>query len=115
MASSPAFTLIEVLIALAILALLAYTVASSLSTALRARSSADLTARGVRIAVALEAEFRMHGTPTNTIARHGAEWMFNSTALSTGPATNRVGWTVWEIIARGNPSIQRRIAFEQAE
>ena len=110
-----AFTLVEVLIALAILALLAYTTASSLSTALRAGSSAELLREGVKISDELQTEILLIGAPSNTLARYASTWTFNVAGAASGPATNRILWNVWEIVSRERPSIQQRIALEQSK
>lgn len=112
---SSAFTLIEVLIALAMLTLLAFATASSLSSALRAGAHADLIEQGLAISDELRAEYLLSGAPSNTMTRHAAEWTFNVIETSTGLATNRAEWSVWEIVARERPSIQWRLAFERPE
>ena len=113
-ASTAAFTLIEVLIALALAVILISVTASTLGVTLRAERDLDWVERGRRMAGELQTELYLTGGASNTAVRHATAWTFTATRASTGPATNRIAWDVWEITPRERPSATTRIAVRAA-
>ena len=104
------FTLVEVLIALALAVILISVTASTLGTTLRAERNLDWVEQARLRADEWMLEYYLTGGASNTAARHADAWTFASTLATTGPATNRIAWEVWEITPRERPSATFRIA-----
>lgn len=91
------FTLIETVVALALCALVAGAVASSLSTALRAER------RAVELREARRAVDKLHhallnpATLASTLDELKQEWTPTPLRQTVGEGTQQIEWTVWEL------------------
>jgi prepilin-type N-terminal cleavage/methylation domain-containing protein len=107
-----AFTLLEVIIALALCAILAGVVSSSLVTSLRAEQTAGRVYDGSALCDQLLAAHYTGGSVTATAERASA-WLVTQAEAETGEATNRLRWNVWEVSLRERPSVRQRFAVRR--
>lgn len=110
-----AFTLIEIVVALALCAILASVVASSLVTSLRAEQAAMRLHDGSALCDRLLAAMQGGIAPTGVVALAGEEWQVADEPARTGSATNRVSWRVWEVSLKASPSVRQRFAMREEE
>lgn len=109
------FSLLETLIALTIAVLLVTVAASTLSVTLRAERAMDRLEDGRRLSEEWLAEWYSTGAASNTLARNAEHWLFTMTEVETGPADDRVRWSVWEIAPRDRPSAAWRLSLLQPD
>lgn len=104
------FTLIETVVALALCALVAGAVASSLSTALGAERQAVLLREQRRMTDALQQALALPDQMENVLAPWQQDWETASAPQTTGEGTNLVRWTVWEVSRLGQSSRRSYLA-----
>jgi len=101
--SASGFTLIEVVIAFAVAALIIAAVASGLVATLRAEATAHRQATAETALRTLQTEVWL-GTATNNLATNMPPgWMLESETVEQGEGTNRIIWTHW----RSGPEARR--------
>jgi len=103
---------LEVIIALALCAMLAGVVSSSLVTSLRAEQTAVRVYDGSALCDQLLAACYTGGSMTAAAERASA-WLVTQAKAETGEATNRLYWNVWEVSLRERPSVRQRFAVRQ--
>jgi prepilin-type N-terminal cleavage/methylation domain-containing protein len=91
------FTLIEVVIALALCGLVAAVTAASLHAALGAERQAVQVREARRTADRVHQALLNPAQSENLLSGLLAEWTLTKSAQSTGPDTNSVRWTVWTL------------------
>ncbi len=111
-AQRAAFTFVEVIIALALCAILASVVCSSLITSLRAEQTAARVYDGSAVCDQLLAALYSGQSASNVAERAGA-WQVTQADAVTGEITNRVHWQVWEVSLRERPSVRQRFAVRE--
>lgn len=94
------FTLIEVVIALALCGLVAGVTAASLHAALGAEQQAVQLREARRAAAQLHQALLNPGHTETLLPGVRAEWNLSEAAQSTGQGTNSVRWTVWSLTHR---------------
>jgi prepilin-type N-terminal cleavage/methylation domain-containing protein len=110
----PGFTLLEVLIAMVLLAVLVTAIAPSLLASLRAEQTADLLQQGQLAADRIVTASYVLPTTTNSMEAAAEPW----TAASRLAAPDEEGqpeWRVWEVSAAERPSLRVRFALRAKE
>lgn len=105
-----AFTLLEVVIAIALCAILAGVVATSLITSLQAEQTAARVYDGSALCDQLLAA-HFAGLSTTSVAEQVSGWLVTQQEAETGDVTNRVYWQVWEVSLRERPSVRQRFTM----
>ncbi len=108
--SDRGFTLLEVILALALCVILAGVVASTLGTALRAERTGTQRLDTLGVLDRVMAAQTIDPSATNLLAAAGPDWLVASEDATTGPETNPVPWTVYEISSRQDASLRARAA-----
>lgn len=112
-ASRHGFTLIEVVIALALCGLVAGVTTASLHAALGAERQA-VQLRAARRAAAQVQHALLNPAQAETLLTDlTAEWDLSQAAQSTGPATNVVRWTVWTLTHRAQANRQATVMVRE--
>ena len=111
--SSAGFTLIEVVIAFAIVALIVTAVSSGLVATLRAEATAHRQATAEAALRTLQTELWL-GTDTNNLATNMPPgWVLESEAVEQGEGTNRLVWTHWHIGPEARHSFSATFSAQQ--
>ena len=105
------FTIIEVVIALALCALVAGVVASSLGVALGAERQAVRLREQRRAADTLQHVLLLPVPTEELLAPLREDWETTPAPQTTGEATNQQRWTVWELSRSGEASRRSFIAL----
>ena len=107
------FTLIEIVIALALCGLVASVTAASLHAALGAERQA-VQLRADRLAAAQVYQALLNPAQSETLL-HGVktEWNLTETAQSTGQGTNSAQWTVWTLTHREQANRQATVIVRE--
>lgn len=108
--SRSAFTFLEVIVALALCAILAGVMASVLTATLRAEQTATRVNEGYDLCERLLAAVHSGSPHTNIVADAGGAWQLTQQPAVTGDGTNQVGWVVWEVSLVERPSLRQRFA-----
>jgi len=113
--ASPAsgFTLIEVVIAFAVVALIVTAVASGLISTLRAEATAHRQSSAEATLRTLQAELWL-GADTNNLATNlPPGWALESENVEQGEGTNRLAWTQWRFGPEARRSFSATISVQQ--
>ena len=110
-ANQRGFTIIETVIALALCALVAGAVASSLGTALRAERRAVEIREARRASDQLQQALLAPSTFELRTEPLLQQWTLTSAAQLAGEGTNQTEWTVWELSRLGDTSRRSYLAL----
>ena len=111
--NSSGFTLIEVVIAFAIVALIVTAVSSGLVATLRAEATAHRQATAEATLRTLQAELWL-GADTNSIATNlPPGWVLASETIEQGEDSNRVVWCQWRFGPEARRSFGVTLATQQ--
>ena len=103
--SDPAFSLVELIVAIAILALLVGATARALMTSMRGEESGELLLSG-RLALARVDTAIANGIAADKLAETvPAGWQLRDQSIETGPKTNIVVWRQLELRSEQRPSL----------
>ena len=105
------FTIIETVVALALCALVAGAVASSLGTALRAERRAVEIREARRASDLLQQALLAPAAYDLRTAPLLQQWTLTSAPQLTGEGTNQTEWTVWELSRIGDASRRTYLAM----
>ena len=111
--SSSGFTLIEVVVAFTVAALIIAAVASGLVATLRAEAMTHRQAEAETALRTLQAEIWL-GSDTNSFATNlPAGWQLTSETIEQGDGTNRVVWTQWRMEPENRKSFSASLSAQQ--
>lgn len=105
------FSFIEVIVALAVTAILVATVCVTLVTALSAERRLDDLRSAESHAGELVAYLFAGYDPTNAMAGWAGAWTAAGQEQSIGEGSNRITWSIWEVRAAGQADAGTRIAL----
>jgi prepilin-type N-terminal cleavage/methylation domain-containing protein len=107
------FTLIEVVVAFAVVALIVTAVASGLISTLRAEVTSHRQSTAEATLRTLQAELWL-GAETNSIATNMPPgWALESESVEQGEGTNRLVWTQWRLGPEARRSFSATLSVQQ--
>ncbi|MCX6995820.1 MAG: type II secretion system protein [Kiritimatiellaeota bacterium] len=112
-AGPAAFTLIEVVIALAVAAMLIAATASAMIGALRAETSARLQQRAGDLLQTLQTEAWLAAETNQAATNLPPDWISSIESVEQGEGTNLVFWTVWKIWPLSRPALTAALCRQE--
>lgn len=108
-----AFTLIEVLVALAVAALLIGTVAAALIGSLRAEDAAMRMGEAGLVLEHCATQARLGLPVTGTVAAAGGRWRAVTEDVRAGTGQDERAWRLWSFFPEDRPSLRVEVAEER--